>query len=85
MFKNNFTKLVNGDVHFDLEFTDEPTDLIEYVNQYCKDKCNIKWSIDNPPECDCAYSRLYYAMVKLAVWEHQGGFDENSQDTIAKD
>ena len=73
MFKDNFTKLVNGHVHFNLEDKNEPTDLVDYINQYCKKKCNKEWNIDQPAECDCPYARLYYAMVKLACWEHEGG------------
>lgn len=73
-FTDNFTKVINGEVHFDLGCGDSEN-LIEYTNQQCKEHgCDVEWSLpDNADiDCDCVVSRMYWNTVKLAEWENKG-------------
>lgn len=72
-FEENYTKIVDGNVHFNIDSFGEsdPTNLLEYVNLDCKNRCKQTWDMDNPPDCECPTARLYCAMVKLALMEKE--------------
>ncbi|MTI49480.1 MAG: hypothetical protein FH761_16730 [Firmicutes bacterium] len=69
MLFKNLTKLIDKQIYFN---GDEGENLLLYVNQECIVECDVTWSLEHPPECDCPVARLYYAMVKLAEWENKG-------------
>lgn len=67
-FKDNYTKInEEGNIEFNFE---DGENLLEYINNECGKECCCKWDIETPPDCDCPVSRLYYAMCKLAEFEH---------------
>lgn len=68
--KDNITKVINKEIYIDAELPDEEISLLEYTNNICEKRCNQKWSLDLPPECECEVCRLYYTTVKLAEMEH---------------
>ena len=76
-YTDNFTKVIDGQVHFNIKDTveEETTNLLEYTNQQCKEQgCDGEWSLpDNGDiDCDCVVARMYWNTVKLASWENQG-------------
>lgn len=83
-FMDKYTDVVDGRVEFNIDDGNDQ-DLVSYCNKLCKDKCESSFDIENPPDCDCEVSRLYYAVVKLAEWEHRGlTLDEYCKITIPK-
>lgn len=70
-FMDKYTKVVDGQVEFDID-DGHDQNLVNYCSGLCKEKCDSGFDIENPPDCDCEVTRLYYAMVKLAEWEHRG-------------
>lgn len=84
-FLDNYTEVVDGQVEF---AGDDGENLVDYCNRACAKQCEVgsqNWTIDDPPACDCEVSRLYWAMVKLAEWEHRGmTFEEYCKITPLK-
>ena len=66
--RDNLTSIEDGKIHFKGE--NEITDLIEYCEFECREKCNGSGFLDGGIECDCVVNRLYWAMVRLAEIEH---------------
>lgn len=70
-FSNKMTEIIDREIYIvDDEGRQENITLVSYINKFCKNRCNVEWAIDTPPECECIVSRFYYAIVKLAEIEH---------------
>lgn len=70
-FMDKYTDVVDGRVRFNIDDGNDQ-DLVNYCNELCENKCESGFDIESPHECDCEVTRLYYAVVKLAEWEHKG-------------
>jgi len=70
-FMDSYTSVVDGKVEFNID-NGHDQNLVNYCSNICQERCNAPFDINDPPGCDCEVSRLYYAMTKLAEWEHRG-------------
>lgn len=68
-FSDKATKLIDREIYIKGVYGTD-INLLDYINSACKKACNIDWTIDNPPECECIVSRFYYNTSKLGEMEH---------------